>query len=378
MDMDEWELVDIDISQLSTYDDLITRQSSLSDAFEVHFRSIPTTPSHTPNATNHHTITSAENGYMNENPFDFTTPQRSAVNTPRIGSPHPHPPPPSSSTQQQHANAGRGAFRSSRRDREKTGWLIIVASNPDLRQVGAGDDGVSPADVSAVPSVQRQQAQQNVTRTKHTDDPTTHSGAHDTARREFKVESLSEAPPKRVRTSSTSSNDPNMTEEERRFAKLEKNRQSARDCRKRKKQYVHALELSVSQYKKDNADLRRRQDELEQQNKEMLEVLRKRVPSWEPTPTSTVVRDTDGASSSGGVRTGAQRKGAAGGAQAKRAKYKQPTKKAVKTPVAVKRKQTQTQTTVRKGTKVTMAAAAAAQPSSPRMASPHPAAIRSI
>lgn len=50
---------------------------------------------------------------------------------------------------------------------------------------------------------------------------------------------------------------------------MEKNRQSARECRKRKKEYILALEEKIDEVAAQNSALRAKMGELERQNKEM-------------------------------------------------------------------------------------------------------------
>jgi regulator of replication initiation timing len=53
-------------------------------------------------------------------------------------------------------------------------------------------------------------------------------------------------------------------------AKLEKNRQSARECRRRKKEYVTALEEKIDEFAAQNTALRTRVGEMEKVNKELV------------------------------------------------------------------------------------------------------------
>ena len=63
-------------------------------------------------------------------------------------------------------------------------------------------------------------------------------------------------------------------EEERKMAKLEKNRKSARECRKRKKEYVKGLESRLETCNRINKTLQKKIEDLENSNSKLMKELR--------------------------------------------------------------------------------------------------------
>ncbi|KNC75566.1 hypothetical protein SARC_11912, partial [Sphaeroforma arctica JP610] len=81
---------------------------------------------------------------------------------------------------------------------------------------------------------------------------------------------------------SESCEDDELDEETRKEQKLEKNRQSARECRKRKKEYIKGLELMMKKYMAVNDSLQAKVRTLTEENVQ----LRQQVGTLKGTPAS--------------------------------------------------------------------------------------------
>lgn len=218
-DDDDWEFVD--------FERVFTKSPALGGVLEnceIQFRSVPDSPVH-----------GFDNNPALHHPFEFESKTASRNNT----------------------APGTPVLRVPSCDsaKIKADFTHVAASKQDDEQTG------DEAFVTAPPTNNAQ----------HDSTPSREDSLREARER---AKSLS-----RTRNASTSSND-YANDEERKHAKLEKNRQSARDCRKRKKEYIGKLEDELQLKIEENEALQYRLREQSKLNAALIAEISTLNPQW--------------------------------------------------------------------------------------------------